>query len=366
MEKFYINNISDLIFLRLNNQLFDEITVNATLLQKKNIFRFGLKYAFWNLKVGGEIVINCNIFRNFSFQKKYIDFWQTAAEIGMTLKEEVKFVTYNKSKGVIRLEKLNDPYINTGVSFGIVFSGNDSELDLISKSIHSCINQVNKKEIPNEIIICGPSDYDVSNFEKFGINLKLIKYLPSDIEVKPRILICIKKNRILKEAKYNIVSISHGRIEFPDDYLFKVFHKKFDFISPKVEVEVEGKKYPFLDIGLIGSYDIYKRAINRSISVGFVGGKDFFNNLKNRVVYNEGGVVLINKTTLNVMFNENLAWGEGEDVDLSARAYYSGALIDYYDDIKCLSNTAKFNAKLVGLNKIKFFFIRTLVSKGII
>ena len=42
-------------------------------------------------------------------------------------------------------------------------------------------------------------------------------------------------------------------------------------------------------------------------------------------------------------YSNEIAWGEAEDLELSARLFYNGILIDYHDDITSESLTDKVN-----------------------
>lgn len=360
-----VNSNSDLYELKNIDQVFSKVILNAVFLHENNIFRYGLKYALWRVPIGGEIVINASPFKSYAYQKNSIDFWQTSIDIAVSIGDDVEIVDYNKIKGEIILKKVKESYKNTGVSLAIVFSGNESELDVIIKAMKSLITQNDNYDIPNEIILCGPQLFDLNKIVERGVALNSFVYLSSDIETSPRIIITKKKNDILRKAKYNIVSISHGRISFPKNYLKDLYSRKFDFITPKVVVDIDGQDYPFLDVGLIGSYDLYKKALRRSISGAFIK-KDFLKQLKYRVPYVEGSVTVFNTSTCSVQYNENVAWGEAEDVEISGRIYYNGGLIDYFDDIICYSNTMKYNPKLGFIGSVKFKILSFLIDLGLI
>ena len=363
MVQFQVKSLQDLYYLKQCNQSYSEIILDAKFLHKNNLLRYGLKYALWNLPVNGKFTINTNPHLSFGFKKDYIDFWQTSLEIGNSLKNQVSITNFDKKKGVISLTKNQELYKNNGVTLGVVFSGRDEEVDVIAIALNSLINQEAINEIPNEIILCGPQGYDLSRFQNKGVNIAKIKFLACDFPTSPRIMITIKKNAIINQAKHNIVSISHGRISFPSNYLKEIFKRKFDLITPKVIAIKGGKEFSFLDIGLIGSYDIYKNAVKRSISGPFIKS-DYLSQLKHRVPYIEGSVTVFNKETCPILYNENVAWGEAEDVEVSARAYYEGALLDYFDDLICQTNTMKYDPELNFKAQLKHNILSWLIDKG--
>lgn len=364
MAQFQVKKISDLYHLKENKQQYSQIFLDASFLHSANLFRYGLKYSLWNLPIGGKVKVKTNPHKSFGFRKDYVDFWQTAVELGNTLKDQVNITHFDKKKGEIEFEKVKEEYDNSGVTLGIVFSGRDEELEVIGIALKSLLNQNKLNEIPNEIVLCGPENYDLSKISELGVDISKITFLPCDFPTSPRLMITIKKNEIIKQAKYNVVSISHGRISFPSNYLEELYKRKFDLITPKVVAKKGDKEFPFLDLGLIGSYDIYKPATNRSISGPFVN-KDYLAQFKHRVPYIEGSITVFNKNTCPILYNENVAWGEAEDVEISARAYYDGALLDYFDDLKCQTNTMKYDPEQKFKEKLKHNIVKWLVNRGL-
>lgn len=365
MQVFKVNSTADLYNLKERKQQYNKIVLDGTFLHANNLLRYGLKYSLWNIPVGGEIQIFTNPHKSFGFLKNYVDFWQTSVDIGVAIGNSVDITKFDKPSGEIVLKKTKELYNNNGVTLAIVFSGNDNELDVMEIALKSLLKQNKSSEILHEIVLCGPEGYDLKKFDDRGVPSNSFTYLVSEIETSPRIMITKKKNDILRAAKYNIVSISHGRISFPDNYLEELYNRKMDLITPKVEVTVNGQNYAFLDLGLIGSYDIYKAAIKRSISGAFIK-KDYLSQLKHRVPYIEGSVTVFNTNTCKAMYSENVAWGEAEDIEISARAYYEGALLDYFNDVVCKSNTMKYNVKLSSTQNVKFKLVKFLVDQGLI
>ena len=364
MDQFQVKSSKDLYHVKQSDNSYSEIILDAKLLHQNNLLRYGLKYALWNLPVNGKLTINTNPHLSFGFKKDYIDFWQTSLEIGNSLKNQVSITEFNKKKGIISLVKNQELYKNNGVTLGVVFSGIKEEVEVITIALKSLLSQEGMDEIPHEIVLCGPKGYDLSTFQEKGVDITKVKFLACDFPTSPRIIITIKKNAIINQAKYNIVSISHGRISFPSYYLKELFKRKFDLITPKVIAKKGDKEFPFLDIGLIGSYDIYKTAVKRSISGPFIK-KDYLSQFKYRVPYIEGSVTVFNKETCPILYNENVAWGEAEDVEISARAYYDGALLDYFDDLICQTNTMKYDPELNFKAQLKHNILSWLIDRGL-
>ena len=68
-------------------------------------------------------------------------------------------------------------------------------------------------------------------------------------------------------------------------------------------------------------------------------------------------VLIINKNLFEnfLPFNDYLAWEEAEDVEMSSMAYARGILVDFHEDLKCFSQTEKYNTKKNFLQKIPTF-----------
>lgn len=364
MAQFKVNKISDLYHLKENKHQYSEIFLDASFLHSLNLVRYALKYAIWNLPINGKVVIKTNPHKSFGFRKDYVDFWQTSVELGNALKDQINITHFDKKKGEIEFEKIKEDYENSGVTLGIVFSGRDEELEVIGIALKSLLDQEGIDKIPNEIILCGPENYNITKISELGIDISKIIFLPCEFPTKPRLMITVKKNEIIKQAKYNIVSISHGRISFPSNYIEELYKRKLDLITPKVIARKGDKCFPFLDLGLIGSYDIYKPATNRSISGPFIKS-NYLSQFKYRVPYVEGSVTVFNKNSCPILYNENVAWGEAEDVEISARAYYNGKLIDYFDDLICQTNSMKYDPEQTLKEKLKHNIIKWLIDRGL-
>ncbi|TOM75298.1 hypothetical protein, partial [Vibrio parahaemolyticus] len=78
----------------------------------------------------------------------------------------------------------------------------------------------------------------------------------------------------------------------------------------------------------------------------------YFKLMKKRVAYSDGGVIIFNKNNIKHIFNENLAWGEGEDVDFCAQNYFAGCITDYLKDVICYSTKNKVNQSKLKNNRV--------------
>ena len=343
MEKFHLSSIDDIYKLQYVYDAYNEITIDTKKLKYTGTLRYAFKYALWALKVGGKLVIDDEPFRDHGFSTKRIDFWQIRHEFFKSLKDDIDLITLDDKLGYIEVIKTKDSYTNNGFSFGIVFSGNDSEIEQLTKSIQSLLINERIEKYKYEIIICGPSDFNANAYIAQFKNPN-IRYLAFDFAPNAkRLMITQKKNYLYENCKYNIVCINHTRILYAQDFMIKTFDKKFDVFTPKVIVEQDGKWYRYLDFGLIGSYDLSRKNTSKAL-VSIILDDNILYFMKNRVPYIDGGLSIFNKNQIEEFpYNPFLAWGEAEDVDLCYNLYMHQFLIDYNDSIFCYSSTVKFN-----------------------
>ena len=364
MKKIAIRKIKDIYNLKYKYETYDEITIYTQELKYKGVLRYAFKYAYWSLRIHGKLTILDEAHRSYGKKVNYIDFWQIRHELFNSLKGKVELIALDNENGKLELLKKSSEKSNNGISFCIVFSGSAKEIPLLKQSIDSIV-EMNIDSEKYEIVVLGSSDfkfYSLSNNYPQAIPLR---YLPYDFEQTTRLLITKKKNYMLDNAKYNIVSINHTRIAYAKDFYKKLIDRNFDLITTKIIGNVKGKNYSFLDFGLIGDYDILKPSKVQTFVGNFID-RNYMFLMRNRVPFIDGGLTIFNKNnTSAVRYNENIAWGEAEDVELCSTAYHDGLLIDYFDDIVCESKVLKFIPIESIKGKVKRVYLLFLAKMGL-
>lgn len=359
---FEIQSIKNVYEIQYVYDKYNYITINTKKLKYTGTLRYAFKYAIWALKVGGEIEIIDEPFRDFGFSTKRIDFWQIKHSFFKSMKDNIEILDLDDKKGYIRVKKIKESYINNGFSFGIVFSGSENEKEQLTKSIQSILSNIDLNKFDYEVIICGPSSFDSESYLNFFKSFN-VKYLSFDFDLNvKRFMITQKKNYIYNNCKYNIISINHTRILYATDFMVRTFDKKFDVFTPKIMTLQDNKYYRYLDIGLISSYDLYRISKKFTIS-NILMNDNFYKYTKNRVPYIDGGLTIFNKNIIkNTPYNIYIAWGEAEDVEMCSRLNNEDYLIDLFDcyENKFLSQTNKLNFKL----NFKFFIKKFLLKLG--
>jgi hypothetical protein len=229
-------------------------------------------------------------------------------------------------------------------SFGIISDGKKNERVL------QIIHQISEFSIPNyEVLICGPFPY---NHTTISSNVKVIG--DSDLYKDLRAPISAKKNRIIDNANFNNLVIMHDRISFPSNWFEKIkgYGNYFDVLQPQI-LDEESKSRQVQDwMYFSGDFSDFSNT---------KGGYVEYNKW-NSSIYIDGGLIIIKKHVIeNVRYNENLNWGEAEDLDLCRRLYLSGALFSFYHDLKVFTSTHRHPGR--PLNQKKRTLIRMFISR---
>lgn len=234
-------------------------------------------------------------------------------------------------------------------SFGIITGGNSAEL------VSTLIESIIKQDIPEyEILVCGYYEPTDSQKDKIA--------LINDIKEKDiRGPIVKKKNKIVESASYNNLLILHDRYVLPDDWFDKItkYGNYFEILSMPNETK-DGER--------ISDWNEF---------TGFPSSRYRFDYLLPdykrfpNYWYAQGGVLLVKKHLYDTFrLDNNLYWGELEDVQYSQIAHLKGAL--YYFDInnrllthsarlpKSKQNNSKFLKSLRLLKSMRKFYLQMI------
>lgn len=191
-------------------------------------------------------------------------------------------------------------------SFGIVTNGKQNERVIQTISI------IEKQNIPlYEVMICGPS---------FPCDDSHVRFLDdSDLYRDIRIPITCKKNRLIKEARYNNLVLLHDRILLTDDWFEKMQRhgNYFDCLSiPVFEYTSRNKR--------MNDWCTFTRTCNYN---KFPHGKLQYDEWSPDAYVNGGAMIVKRHVIIRTMYDEYINWCEREDVDVSERMYIDGVLI---------------------------------------
>lgn len=360
-----IASVDDIYALRFQTDTYDAVSIDVRTLKYEGVLQYATKYALWALKIGGILTLIDDGSKDDGVSNRRLDFWQVKHEFFKNVKNAVEVVRLDNAGGVLVVKKVQDPYRNNGFSFGIVFSGSQQEIPFLTQSLRSILVSVATSPLPFEIIVCGPSSFDFSTLEA-ELGCAQIRYHAFDFDTAhKRVMIASKKAALYRQCRFNVVAISHTRILYGADFTEKVASRKFDAFTPRVDAFYGGQQIRYLDYSLLESYNMAAVPRYRSISASMIDG-DFLYSLKRRVPYMDGGINVLNKTTIDFNpFCPHIAWGEGEDVLTANMLATSGALIDYFDDILCTSSTVKIAVLNSPVDLLKRKLKKLLVKRGL-
>jgi hypothetical protein len=362
MNVFNLSNIRDIYNLKSIDEKFSKVRISTIKLKYRGVLRHAFFYAYKSLDKGGEIEIQDEPFKNYSAQRDNIDFWQVKYEFFRSMRDKGKVLELDNSKGLIRWQIGEAPIsYPAGISFGIVFSGTESDEVLLNEAIRSINENVFLQGIQHEILVCGPSNF---HSERLTKKFPSVQYLPFDVPTTPRLLICEKKNLIYNACRYEKVSISHTRIIFARDFAEKFWELYLEVASPIVFLKKDGSKY--LDYTLTDNYeDALRKQSKQRIGYKWID-ENYLYYMTKRVPWIDGGITLFNKNCIDkAPFNPFIAWGEAEDMEMCSRLYYNGYLLDFFPELVCFSQTDKIHQKYEGFKRpIRNFVKKLWISSG--
>lgn len=203
---------------------------------------------------------------------------------------------------------------NIDFTFGVITDGNnDNYLNII-------IDSIEKNNIPNyEIIIVGNSNIENRN------NVKIYNF---DESIKNS-WITRKKNIIIENAIYENLVILHDYICFDNNWYngFKLFGENYDWGVNKI---LNNNNERFRDYTIFPPNIIH---LNNDFNYRCLLPYTFKNNLNiNKYLYISGSYFFIKKSlAINNKLNENLLWGQGEDVEYCNRLHNNGYIVKCND-----------------------------------
>jgi hypothetical protein len=353
-NNYILKEIDGLDKLRNSKALFSEIILFPSKIYFYGLLTYALKYSSWKLAPDGKLIVLLEGSSVQSFNKKNLSDWQVINTIMNTLSTSMDVTI---SKNSVTCIKRSSDSISCGVSIGILFSGSGSELQMLNDSVNSLLFKNQKDSI--EVIVVGPQKFEVSLIDQCSdLRFKYLVY--DDISSDDgRFLISKKKNFLYSHLKYQYRVISHSRIIYPENFVEELLQSKFDLATPMVNDE-SGSRY--LDLIFIGSYDVSKPNPRRTLTTDLLG-KKYFNLIRDRVPYIDGGIIIFDSLKFgDAPFNEKLAWGEAEDLDLCKHAASNWLIVDMLDSIVCISKINKLKRSVLRYNRYSIFIKKILIK----
>jgi len=198
-------------------------------------------------------------------------------------------------------------------TFGIITFGN--------KNLQSIIDSIHTQNIPNyEIIIVGDCIFDLHS------RITNIKF----DESQKQNWITKKKNIICEKAKYENIVLLHDYISFDENWYqgFLKFGNNWDWGVCKIFNKDNSR---FRDYTLFPYFNWWAGKSFTPEHTNNLLPYNFINNKKwNKYMYISGSFYFIKKhIALRFPLNENLVWGQSEDIELSIKLHNSDIMISF-------------------------------------
>jgi hypothetical protein len=295
-----------------------------------------LKYAAWALAPGGSVLVQDDGPNVFDLVPRFVSFKLMRQWAYKLLAGEAEPVRLDVEKGEIELVRTRPP-TPPGWSAGVVFSGQAAELPRLRACLDSLLQQ--PELLPGrggEIVVSGPS-----GAEGCLIGYPGVGYLVHDMAPGPRVMICAKKNALIRHLKGPRVMVMHTRITLEPDTLRHV-PAEFELCTPRV---LTAGRNGWDDYLSLGAHDAglpgYAPRLAAS-SLRRVPAERYLDLYDEGPPYLDGGVFMVRKDVHErCPLNESVAWDEAEDLEWSLRALAAGFLLDLAPEARAYSAIGK-------------------------
>jgi hypothetical protein len=346
-----VRTIEDLDALR-HQQNLEHVTIDVTKFKYAGLLQHSFRYAFFAVKVGGTITIKDNTPSFNQAIGPHLIGWPTISSIAINALCPECDREPAPAKNCLVFSRVAPPPLH-GWSAGIIFSGQDSELPQLFRCLDGLLAQPELQGSNGEILVCGPAR-DMTFLKQYP----QVRYLNFENETTGPFPISKKKNFLLNAMRFHRCIVSHTRITLDPGALSKA-PEDFDILSPNVFFDSPHGREP--NIGYICIDARWPHLVPGQFerSTTSVDPKNYLTMLKNRIPFVDGGIFAVTKRVLAVCpLNDNLRWGECEDVEWCNRARAHGFLIDMCPEMTATNAVSKVTS-LARLPRPAAVFVRT-------
>jgi hypothetical protein len=335
MRDMTVSDIAGLTLLK-KAQGLNHVVLETGGLKRRNLLRHAIKYAHWALARGGRLEIRDDGPLRFDLTPGTIPFPQVRQQVFKLLGQEAVLEDLDDAARRIVMRRVN-PSLPPGFGAGIIFSGHETEIPALNAAVAGLRRQPElAPEAGGQIMICGPA----ASRHLIG-EAPDVSYLPFENPPGSRAFITRKKNALVDALQQSRVIIQHARITLAAGCL-AALPREFDVLTPRVEYHEAGRVVPYLDW----------------MKLPVLDGEETPRGLPSRISYDrsrylglmaapgratiDGGLFIARRALAQaVPLNSDLAWGEAEDAEWSARLHAAGALIDLAPEALALSQSCK-------------------------
>lgn len=328
-------SIDDLYRLKEARYL-DSVVVESGAIKRAGVLRYALKYALWAVRPGGVIEIIDDGPRNYDVTPYQMPFSLVAQQAFKLFARDAECLDIDQAGMRLRFRRTKSEGARDWTA-GIVFSGNPGEVS----AVHACLDALflQRELAPGgggDVIVAGPA-------AARGVLDKHphARYLAFENAEGPRAFTAAKKNAIIAASCNSNVAIMHARILLEPGCLTRI-GEEFDLITPRVTYREGEIDLPYIDWLTIPT--LCGDQIPTKLSSGILYRRERYLDELRRggMPYIDGGLFMGRRALLlDVPLNDDLAWGEAEDVEWCSRLYTAGCLIDLQPGATARSQTYK-------------------------
>jgi len=329
-----VKSFKDIKNLR-NAENLNHVNIDMTQFVAGGIPNYVGKLGIWSLAKNGTLTINCSgAHSSPNVLRGKISFNLLCQTLFPAILPYASIEKIDRSKNVITFRRTSPKQKSNNWSFGIIFSGDLTELSLLS----NCISSIQNQSIFDnewEIVVCGPADAEMMVISQFDVN-----YLSYENNSNhKRFNISSKKNYLIKSLKHDKVLICHTRICLEAECISNLPHE-FEVITPSVSITGNMGIIPYLDLGFIRGFT---RNLNFVKTVPcHYNRNNWVSYLSKAIPYIDGGLYCINSLWVkDINLSEHLAWAEAEDVEWCQRLNANGLMCELSLTALAYSQTCK-------------------------
>lgn len=318
----------------------ESVLLRTHRLKYRGLLLHALKYGFWALKPGGELVIEDSGPTEDFIAPYTIPFSLVRMIVFQALGRGSETLELDPARHVIRLRRVAEPARQSWQA-GVIISGNPAEAETLTQCLAGLAAQPELQR-PGAILVCGPESarslLDGMPGEPF---LQLVPYEGSARKPFP---ICEKKDHLIRAMTADRLAVMHARIRLDPDVL-RHAPADFDIAAPQVWAEGKGRRrahisYTTLDAGLPFRY-------GRASNLGTRSGGDPRLQLSKRQPFADGGAFFVSRRAYATCpLNTQLGWGDAEDVEWCNRARSMGLLVDYWPAVEGVTTADKLSTAM--------------------
>lgn len=336
-----INNVQDVLAAGKWSGV-DSVLLRTHRLKYRGLLLHALKYGFWALKPGGELVIEDSGPAEDFIAPYTIPFSLVRMLAFQAIGVGSETLELDPARYVIRLRRVAEP---AGRSWqaGVVISGDSDEAETLTQCLAGLAAQPELQR-PGAILVCGPESARTLLHGMPGE--PFLQLVPYESSARKPFPICDKKHHLITTMTADRLAVLHARIRLDPDVL-RHAPAEFDIAAPQVWTEGSGRRREHI------SYTVQDASLpfryGRISNFGTRSGGDPRLQLSKRQPFADGGAIFVSRRAYAACpLNKQLGWGDAEDVEWCNRALSMGLLVDYWPTVEGITTIDKLST-VMGL-----------------